>query len=108
MLVSEFVSITLTEILRGVKDAQGKVAEDGGKVAPPIETHSALPTPRTRDHRYDAVEMVDFDLSVTTTEGDELGVSILSAFKVQTSDGQISVNRIRFKMPVVYPVASNS
>ena len=97
MKVDEFVATSLEQIVEGVRRAQQAVDPMGGQVNPHY-------TSGMRDH-------IEFDLAVTVEESTktagELGVSVW-AVKAGTGGASenrnASVSRLRFKVPVAYPI----
>ncbi len=111
MEIRDFISETLSEIAEGIKSAQPRVKAAGGAVNPMgcnypnsekyVLQHKA--TSRIGDN-------VEFDIAVTVEErtksGGEMGVAIpvIKASIGGGSEAQTgSVNRVKFKIPVIFP-----
>ncbi len=111
MELKDFVSETLKQILEGVKTAQGYTKETGGKIVPAGMGQTASNThPQIYAKNGEFVQMIEFDVAVTTTEEDKAkgGVGVfVGAFGVgvQGENGiqNSAINRIQFKVPIVLP-----
>jgi len=103
MELREFVSATLVEIVRGVRDAQRAVKAE--KIPSAIN-----PGSRGREGMLYARKEVEFDVAITATEGSEsksgIGVVVASVgIGAQRKSGASSesVSRIKFAVPVILP-----
>jgi len=102
MELDEFVAETIRRVVRGVREAQGQVREDGGIVNP----QSAIEVRKGTVKRNE----IEFDIALTTTEGAQtkagIGVFLASVgLGAQGRSEQSSANmsRIRFSVPVELP-----
>lgn len=108
MRIDEFVSQTLSQIVRGVVDAQGAVDDDGAEINPSV--------PSGKAGHFDTgtgthIQDVEFDIAVTVSESEKsgaglrVGVPWIGGDVAGGSDRQSStVNRIKFTVPVRLPV----
>ena len=113
MDLKEFVAQTIIEVIDGVQMAQEHVKETNAKVSPQLTN---ITTPKDRyifdyksETRY-AVNNIEFDVAVTTFEGDELKASIGvltgifgAGAQGRTEASNTAMNRIKFSVPVVFP-----
>ncbi|MFQ5915048.1 MAG: hypothetical protein ACE5JS_17905 [Nitrospinota bacterium] len=114
MNLEEFVAESLTQIMKGVKKAQEELGELG-EINPRIRTGSLQNAKLlTKMHPDDFVQLVDFDVAVTASEGTrgELGggIKVFSGILdvggkagETTSKEDVSVSRIKFCVPLVLP-----
>jgi len=100
--LKDFISETLSEIVEGVVEAQGRVHQHGAKVSPLEQTGYGSATPRT--------ESVEFDIQVATSDASKtkqgIGVFVVSlgaGVQGQTDMTQSSAGRIRFHVWVELP-----
>lgn len=118
MELKEFIKETLVQISEGIEAAQTEVRESGGFVNP---AHRVKVDNSDKSH-FGSTEngqnifLVDFDVSVTVTEG--TGTDAQAKLKVgslvnlgaggKSSQSSNTTNRISFKVPVSLPVDSVS
>jgi hypothetical protein len=111
MDLREFVRASLVDIVSGVQEADAAVSELGGWVNP---SYRDLAPNRSvgRPHGVVSVQEVQFDVAVTASqaEGKEakagievVGISIGLGVKGNTQSEAVSVSRLRFSVPVVFP-----
>ncbi len=112
MKLQEFVSETLKEIIKGVKEAQEYAATQDAKINPSAEYRGdrklqILVDSATHEH----LQNVEFDVAVTSTEGTakEGGAGVFVAAigigAKRTSDtSSSSISRIKFTVPVLLPI----
>ena len=111
MDLKEFVSEALVQIISGVKDAQDKAIELGGKVNPRITGSSEYASQhgflRTAD---DPAQIVQFDVALTVTEGTGTkgGIGVFAGAinlgsSGQSSNENSSVSRVKFAVPLTLP-----
>ena len=100
---SDICSTTLAQLIQGVRDAQTSIKGHGGRIVPYGVGQSSA-TGAT-------VQNIEFDVAVTVTEGSEkkggLGVSIASLSlggTAQASSTNSSISRIKFSIPVAWPL----
>lgn len=111
MELKDFVSETLKQILEGVKTAQEYSKNAGGKISPSGMGQTASNThPQIYAKNGEFVQMIKFDVAVTTTEDDKTkgGVGVfVGAFGIglQGENGiqNSAINRIQFNVPIVLP-----
>ena len=115
MELSEFVSQSLTQIVKGVKTSQDEIRKQGGFANPAVFTSAHGQASATH---FGTIEngqnllLVDFDVAVTVTDATEGGVggklSVASFFKFEAGGKANSINestsRIKFKVPLALPV----
>jgi len=116
MNLRDFVSETLVEIVTGISDAQSRLTDSGAQVSPQIRnlftqsqtggTNMALGW----DTNGGLIQVVDFDVAVTTTEGTETkgGIGVVAGIFALGSQGKSeesnqSISRIKFKVPISFP-----
>ena len=116
MELREFVSATISDICNGIVDAQNKVKDIGACIAPGMAKDSIVRDP---NNAY-TPQFLDFDIAVTITEnsnnssGHNAGANIsvlgiclsINGKNIDTKElSAIHVSRIKFSVPVLYPVA---
>lgn len=113
MELKEFITLALTSIIDGVKDAQ-KETSDGkeGEVNPSLMTHTSILHEQGRQISGNGklVQSVKFDVAVTATEGTGTkgGIGIFMGAVNLGSQGeskasQATVSRIQFEVPISLP-----
>ena len=117
MELKDFVSISLTQIVEGVIAAQQRVGPTGAFVNPQDKLSKMgdpkgarfVEIPGTGYYLHE-LQSIEFDVAVTVAESSEnkggIGVAtILTIGAMQGSESSVqSVNRIRFKVPVAFPL----
>jgi hypothetical protein len=117
MDLKEFVKETLIQISTGVRDAQAEVRKLGGLVNP--ATYSSGNAGGAYFASYKDghhIFLVDFDVAVTVTENSATNAeaklkvaSLLSLGAGGSSSAQNEVtNRLSFKVPLAFPIDSES
>ena len=116
MNLKEFVAESLVEIVSGISDAQARLAGSDAQVSPKVKnlftqsqtggTNMALGW----DGRGGVIQVVEFDVAVTATEGTETkgGIGVVAGIFALGSQGKSeetnqSISRIRFKVPISFP-----
>jgi hypothetical protein len=118
--IEEFVKASIVGIMSGIRGAQKEYQKDNTAYAPLISPSSAPPlidigggTKGYADKIYD----LEFDLAVTIDESSSSKFTGASGIKVaglytgdlgisgESTGGHSTVSRIRFKIPVRYPLA---
>ena len=111
MDLKEFVAETLTQIVGGVSEAQGRVTEMQAKVSPRL---NGSPTHAVQ-HGYlsadgGAAQIVQFDVALTVKEGagtkGGLGIvagAVSLGTSGQSSSENSSVSRVKFSVPITLP-----
>ena len=115
MDLSDFVTQSLTQIVRGVRESQDAVRTQGGYVNPAVI--AATPGNDSSTHFASLgdgqnVLLVDFDVAVTVTdtvEGNAAGkLQVASLIRLELggkgSTASEATSRIRFKVPLALPV----
>ena len=118
MKLSEFVSNALTQIVQGVKEAQGKVSEHGASVNPRLRGSSShVPSGWTEVNynRITRVAIVRFGVAVTesTEGGGSAGLSVLGGLvriggEVGSRNSEGTASRIQFEVAVDLPSVEDS
>ena len=111
MELKEFIRETLVQLIEGVKEAEVMVGEDNGQINPvPWHIGNELKNKNMITETDRLIHMVDFDIAVTATEGSGIkgGVGIFVGgvgigTKGETNESNVSQNRIKFQVPVVFP-----
>jgi hypothetical protein len=119
MKLQEFMSQTLKEIMGGIQEAQKHAESIGAKVNPalqPYQTESqkkALFVNWGADRGCGPVEQIEFDVAVSSTDTTEMQtvagvfVAALGLGAKGTSDASnCSVSRIKFSVPIAFPLQS--
>ena len=114
MDLKEFISTTLTQVVEGVKAAQG--GDLGDHISPRIQDNEAdykghsIVSPM----RGPLLTIVDFDVAVTASEsgGADAGIRVAvwgvgGGVEGSRASENIAVNRIKFSVPVALPVSED-
>lgn len=108
MNLEEFVSNTLTQIVRGVKSAQGEANVAGGIVCPSV-TRTRHSTKEIT--HFARVQEIEFDVAGTVIEGSTVGggagIRVWpagAAARGEMHGSQEQVSRVRFSVPVMLPM----
>src|SRR5687767_14554985 len=112
MELKDFVSMTLTQLVEGVQDAQAKLGDSGAKVNPNLhvgmgrEVGGGAIVSDGRGHAH----IVQFDLGLTVTEGTGTkgGVGVVAGvFNLgsagESSNAKSAVSRVQFAIPIGLP-----
>ncbi len=111
MKLETFVSETIKQIVNGVVESQ-QSSQDTDAIICPERTLTSLPNSEIlkTEKSGNLVQMIDFDIAVTTTEGKGtsggVGVfvgPITLGSKGKSESSNVSVNRIKFSVPIVFP-----
>lgn len=111
MDLQEFVSQALTQIISGVRSAQGAAAEHGGVVNPHLNTGQGEAGKQGfLLSRQGYAQIVQFDVALTIAEGTGTkgGIGVFAGAINLGSTGQSksensSVSRIKLSVPLVLP-----
>ena len=111
MELEQFVTVTLTQIMSGIKTAMSKVEEQGGKINPTISIRG--------DHKGHltgskisplSIESVQFDVALTVSEGtgSTAGIAVVAGIfgggaRGTSSEETSQVSRVKFAIPVQWP-----
>jgi hypothetical protein len=111
MKLEDFIYESITQIIGGVKKAQNFAAENGASINPV----SLRQSKSSGDSYYDdnslrPAQLIDFDVSVSTKEDDEISgkagifVSVLK-LGIEGKEGSqnLTSNRLRFSVPLMLP-----
>jgi len=111
MKLEDFVSETLSQLIKGVKKAQDSAGKHGAVINP--RSVSTGSQEAVLDSSTNAlIEKVEFEVALTRTEEEQAkgGIGVFFAdigigAKGQLDTSKASLNRIRFSIPVVLPVS---
>jgi hypothetical protein len=109
MNLEEFISDTLTQIIKGVKkaDDEAKAVGGGGRVNPPVMDPGNKTRTALFSNLYQTTDMVEFDIALTvsneTTGGGKVGIVHIASIGGELSSTNTSVSRVKFKVPVALP-----
>ena len=111
MKLQEFVAETLKEIIEGVEKAQRFAEKRGAAVNP---RHAVYSPHRPVSQGDTRARKVEFDLSVTASEGKEgkggLGVVVgplALGTQRKTDTSNLTTSRVRFSVPILLPPQNN-
>lgn len=109
MDLKTFVAESLKQIAEGIKEAQE--ADTGAWICPPVLKNDGVRA-EAPNGNYPFIQEVDFDIAVTVTEDSHAeGGAKVSVFavslggKTETTSANSSVSRLRFSLPVRWPIA---
>lgn len=110
MVLSEFVSRVIEDIIIGVKDVQIKAKDSGAIVVPYLKPTSSL-SKDIAERNVAASRNVEFDVAVTVSEDVSKGVSagvLISVIGLKGDTKSVAQNitesRVKFSVPVYLPV----
>jgi hypothetical protein len=112
MKLQKFVAEAISEIIFGVQEAKDKTRQTSAKVNPELvgDAKDFSQTGILRTSSGESATVVEFDLAVTITEGTGTSgnIGVVAGFFKLGSHGQsknenISLSRIRFKIPLTLP-----
>ena len=111
MELKTFIAETLKQLVEGIEDAQKGVEGVGATINPQgtfQDGNRLYWTPGA--HIDKAVQIVDFDILVTETAGDEKGARIGVLFSSvglgaqgKSESGSSATNRVKFSVPIMLP-----
>jgi hypothetical protein len=110
MELKDFVAATLVQIVEGAETAQKQVVDIGATVNP--AGVGLLPTGHhyITGHNSRNVQLIDFDIALTATEGGETGAhigvflgSVGVGAKAKIESGNSASNKVKFSIPIVLP-----
>jgi len=115
--LEEFIAETLQQVVAGVAKAQEAVKSQGAIINPANDSNQDADAKKNTLDRQTglAVELIEFDIAVTTTQGKEksgragiavigVGIGLGGAASSATSDTVAS--RIKFSIPLILPPGS--
>jgi hypothetical protein len=113
MKLDEFITGTLISIIKGIKDAQDFAKENGSTINPSIgqwDKNKILTTYKGNEHGIYAINTIDFDIAITTSNAKELGgeggigvYAMKLGGKISDIDKNENVSRIKFGLNIVLP-----
>jgi hypothetical protein len=110
MELKNFVAETLKQIIEGVVSSQRTARESGAQVNPG-RLASVGGLLYSSPGGTDSVQMVDFDISLTESRGDEakggIGVffgSVGLGAQGKSETGTSAMNRVKFSIPIMFPM----
>ena len=111
MKVQDFITTTLKELIAGVKGAQKYAAHAGGAINPSGLQYLTGSSGTVQHKKTTRIGTdIEFDIEVTVREekkkGGKVGAKLVmlsSGIEGQTIGEDKSVNRIKFKVPVIFP-----
>lgn len=115
--IEEFVRESIVGVMSGIQGAQKKYSKENSAFAPLI-CPAWLPFPlgNAKGHS-DKIYELEFDLAVTLTENSsskaegKIGLTVVGLYKgklgcsAESGGGRESINRMRFTIPIRYPLA---
>jgi phage tail tape-measure protein len=109
MELKDFVAETLKQIIDGIEMAQRDVRDKKAIVSPMIKPMGSTYV-MAMDGICNAVQMIDFEVSLTETEGKEKGgrIGVLFSFagagaQAKSESGSSMINRVKFSVPLMLP-----
>jgi len=115
MLLSEFVSSSISQIIDGVLEAQKYASDKGAKINPlglSIDNPNINTAKIKQDFSAEEIgQVIEFDVAVTTTEGSQIqgggGITVASIVNLggsaKTDNSNINVSRLKFSIPIFLP-----
>lgn len=109
MNLEEFISDTLTQIIKGVKkaDDEAKTIGGGGRVNPPVMDPGNKTRTALFGNPYQTTDMVEFDIALTVsneaTGGGKVSLVHIASIRGEASSTNTSISRVKFKVPVALP-----
>ena len=112
MELREFITQSLMQIAEGVEDAQKHLKEKGSKAIVNTNMTATDVGHVVTGGRRRPVEFVEFDVAILADEGTETkaggGITVASLLKLEASgkrsQNKGSESRIKFKIPMSYPM----
>ncbi len=111
--LEQFVAESLRQVIAGVSEAQSGLVENGAQINPNVSVDAAFRLKRLcAAGQPRLIEQVDFDVSLLASQGTGTkgGIGLFVAGAVVGAQKKVteevsSINRIRFSVPLVLPVA---
>jgi hypothetical protein len=111
MELKEFIKETLQQIFEGIHESQVEVKQIGGIINPPENLYTD--GSGNKSWGGNSVSTIDFEIALQEQKGTEkqgrIGVLFsnigLNGHK-KTDESNSSVNRIKFSVPVIYPLSN--
>jgi hypothetical protein len=114
--LQEFVSQTLVQIIKGVRQAQIEIGGTGGEISPTIDNLNSNNTnligwKKSGIFVESVISPAEFDLALTTTIGDgtKAGIGVFSGLfgagmQSEMSNSNVQLSRIKFSVPIMLPI----
>ena len=111
MKLQDYLSETLKEIFTGLKEAQDHVVKIGGAINPIDLVYLNGSLAKVQHKKTSRIgQEIEFDLEVMVSKGkDKKGKGSISIYsigiggEIQSETQNRSVNRVKFKIPVIFP-----
>jgi len=114
MELRDFVAESLKQVVDGIVNAQEYSAEKGALINPKGMVNAPntglIVTHNLGSGQYPIPRIIEFDVAVTVSEGMEAkaGIGVFAGAlglgtQAKLEDGNLSVSRIRFSIPVLFP-----
>jgi hypothetical protein len=108
MDVKDFIADTLIQIIAGVKQAQDYAVQNGAIVNAGLDNRD----PSSRE----PTQQVDFDIFITTSDSTKIKTGVQVFFPnllnvggaSRHESGDLTANRVRFSVPVLFPKQKKS
>ena len=114
MELRDFVAESLKQVVDGIVNAQEYAKEKGAFINPKGMVHSPniglVVTQNLGSGYYPIPQIIEFDAAVTVSEGMEAkaGIGVFAGAlglgtQAKVEDGNLSISRIKFLIPVLFP-----
>ena len=113
MQLQEFITETLGQIVKGIKNAQENLKDTGVLISPEGILNNDISKPslnRGIDHGHVYVDLIEFEVVLTASEINEnkKGVGVLFAsigagFNDKKELSSVAVTNVKFTIPLIYP-----
>lgn len=117
MQLKEFIHQSLTQIVKGIANAQKDVLETGARINPSTTEAENSKTPILNDpinKGFSALQNIEFDVAITVTEGseDKIGGGLkIAAFGIggetKAENKNSTISRLKFTVPMIFPVSAH-
>jgi hypothetical protein len=111
MELKEFIKETLKQIFEGIYESQTEVKKIGGIINPPENLYTD--ELGNRSWGGNSVSIIDFEIALQEQKGNEKQGKIGVLFSniglhvhKKADESNSSANRIKFSIPVIYPLAN--
>jgi len=107
MDVKDFIAETLVGIVDGIKEAQGSISSSGARVNPqgfqiPYDQLNGRHWNKTTGETLDSIE---FDIALMAVKASKVSQKL--EVVMGSEAGKAGVTRVKFSVPVKYPVQRN-
>jgi hypothetical protein len=110
MELKEFIEETILQIVEGVKSAQDKTKGTGTKINPDGIFLNIATEQNLRGERGEHVSVINYEIAITETKGKggKAGIGVFFGnigigAEEKTDTKNMSVNSIKFSIPVILP-----